>query len=196
MILSANKVKDNIIKNTDYLIKSRGESISSFATKSGVTRSTVYKILDGEVKTVQRATVEKIADFFGVSVKLLEENDITSIEETENNPSGNINPISVPIISENLVHDLYQEKISRLIVEFPSTYCYTKENNVICIKLSSGKKPYFLSGELLIVRRFFRGGDNELMVVLNNKNIEIKQKISPNDELVGHIIEERSSEEI
>lgn len=196
MNLPAKNIRENIIKNTNYLIKSREENILNFSTRSGITRSTVYNILDGKVKNAQRSTIEKIADFFGVSVKLLEESDIASIEESECNPDGNANPISVPIIGERQVYDLYQASMSKLIVDFPTTYCYTQKRNVICIKLEREKKPFFLSGEFLIVRRFFRGNDNELLVVLNNKRIEIKQKVTPLDTLVGHIIEERSGEEI
>ncbi|TDB62193.1 helix-turn-helix domain-containing protein [Photorhabdus khanii] len=196
MSLPVKKTKDNIVKNINYLIKSREESKLSFSEKSGVTRSTVYKILDGKIKNIQKGTVEKIANFFGISVKLLEEHDIASIEASENNPDGNINPISVPIIKESQLYKKFSRKISQLIVECDNTYCYTHERNIICIKLESDKKPYYLSGEMLFVRRFFKGSDDELLVTIRNKNIEIKGEIIPDDLLIGYIIEERIDEKI
>lgn len=196
MPLPVKKTKDNIVKNINYLIKSREESKLSFSEKSGVTRSTVYKILDGKIKNIQKGTVEKVANFFGVSVKLLEEHDIASIEESENNPDGNINPISVPIIKESQLHKKFSRKISQLIVECDNTYCYTNERNIICIKLESDKKPYYLRGEMLFIRRFFKGNDDELLVTIRNKNIEIKGEIISDDLLIGYIIEERVDEKI
>ncbi|OHV56142.1 hypothetical protein BB987_06020 [Photorhabdus temperata] len=196
MSLPVKKTKDNIVKNINYLIKSREESKLSFSEKSGVTRSTVYKILDGKIKNIQKGTVEKVANFFGVSVKLLEEYDIASIEESENNPDGNINPISVPIIKESQLYKKFSRKISQLIVECDNTYCYTHERNIICIKLESDKKPYYLSGEMLFIRRFFKGSDDELLVTIRDKNIEIKGEIIPEDLLIGYIIEERTDEKI
>ncbi len=196
MILSARKVKANIIRNTLYLLRSREESKRSFAERSGVTRSTVYKILNGEIQNIQKGTIEKIADFFGVSVRLMEEYDIASMEETENHTAGNRNPISVPVINESNIKTLCYSKISQLITDYPITYCYTEEKNVIGIRLETAKEPFFTKGELLIVRRFFRGNDNELLVTITEGSVEIKSKISHSDILLGYIIEERSSEKI
>lgn len=197
MTLSAKNVKENIIKNTEYLIKSReGNNKLSFSERSGVTRSTVYKILKGKVNNIQKGTVEKIADFFGVSVKLLEESDIAFLEATESDYDRNANPLGVPVINEGLIHELYQESISKLVVRFPLTYCYSTKRNLIGIKLEKDIPPYFIKGELLLVRRFFQGEEDELLVVVNNKKIQIKERISPSDELIGHVIEERSGEKI
>lgn len=197
MTLSAKNVKENIIKNTEYLIKSReGNNKLSFSERSGVTRSTVYKILNGKINNIQKGTVEKIADFFGVSVKLLEESDIAYLEATESDYDRNANPLGVPIINESLIHGLYQESISKLVVNFPLTYCYSNKKNVIGIRLEKDIPPYFIRGEILLVRRFFQGEDDELLVVANDNKIQIKERISPSDELIGHVIEERSSEKV
>lgn len=126
MTLSAKNVKENIIKNTEYLIKSReGNNKLSFSERSGVTRSTVYKILNGKINNIQKGTVEKIANFFGVSVKLLEESDIAFLEATESDYDRNANPLGVPVINESLIYELYKESISKLVVRFPLTYCYS-----------------------------------------------------------------------
>lgn len=45
--------KINIIKNIEYLMRTRGETKASFSNRSGLTRTTLYKILDGRVNNVQ-----------------------------------------------------------------------------------------------------------------------------------------------
>lgn len=110
--------KNNITKNTEYLLKSREESKLSFSSKSGITRSTIYKLLNGEVRKLQTTTIEKIADFFGVSAKMLESTDIERLEASEKNLSitGNMNPICVPIIEESNSIMLLNENIGDLIL--------------------------------------------------------------------------------
>lgn len=49
--------KINIIKNIEYLMRTRGETKASFSNRSGLTRTTLYKILDGRVNNVQQSTV-------------------------------------------------------------------------------------------------------------------------------------------
>lgn len=49
--------KINIIKNIEYLMRTRGETKASFSNRTGLTRTTIYKILDGRVNNVQQATV-------------------------------------------------------------------------------------------------------------------------------------------
>ncbi len=49
---------------------------------------------------------------------------------------------------------------------------------------------------MLFIRHFFKGSDDELLVTIRNKNIEIKGEIIPEDLLIGYIIEERIDEKI
>ena len=63
------KLKNNI----KYLIKSRGETRLVFdAIPVGLTRTTIYNILEGKVVNVQQSTIRRISDFFGVSYKEIE----------------------------------------------------------------------------------------------------------------------------
>nr|WP_238526183.1 helix-turn-helix transcriptional regulator [Candidatus Hamiltonella defensa] len=49
-------------------MRSRGETKASFSERSGITRTTIYKILEGKVNKVQETTLHKIASFFGFLV--------------------------------------------------------------------------------------------------------------------------------
>ncbi len=72
--------KINIIKNIEYLMRTRGETKASFSNRSGLTRTTLYKILDGRVNNVQQSTVNRISDFFGVSCEEIEDYDLEKLE--------------------------------------------------------------------------------------------------------------------
>ncbi|MEX5669075.1 helix-turn-helix transcriptional regulator, partial [Pseudomonas neuropathica] len=84
------KLKNNI----KYLIKSRGETRLSLSSSSGVTRTTIYNILEGKVVNVQQSTIRRISDFFGVSYKEIEVIDFEEKEiiESSNSLHGNMNP--------------------------------------------------------------------------------------------------------
>ncbi|HGJ5884419.1 hypothetical protein [Arsenophonus sp.] len=62
-MLHQKKIKENIINNTKYLLKSREENRLSFSENTGITRSTVYKLLDGKITKSQERTIERIANF-------------------------------------------------------------------------------------------------------------------------------------
>lgn len=61
----------NLKNNIRYLIKSRGETQVSLCVASGLTRTTIYNILEGKVSNVQHSTVRKISDFLGCPMKRL-----------------------------------------------------------------------------------------------------------------------------
>ncbi|ELE9247888.1 helix-turn-helix transcriptional regulator [Enterobacter kobei] len=190
------KTNKNIINNTNYLFKKSEESKLSFSERSGVTRSTIYKILNGEIQNIQRSTVEKIANFFGVSVKLLEDFDIASIDYAGEISQGNNNPISVPVIQESETSESFKKTISQLIANHRTTYCYTEEKNIICIQLSEDKKPFYSKGELIFIKRHFKGTENEPLAILKDGKVTITEEIKPDDVLIGYVIEERMIEQI
>jgi transcriptional regulator with XRE-family HTH domain len=91
---------EKLKRNIKYLIKSRGETRLSLCNSSGLTRTTIYNILEGKVVNVQQSTIRKISDFFGVSYKEIETVDFEEKETIESSISlqGNMNPAAVPII--------------------------------------------------------------------------------------------------
>jgi transcriptional regulator with XRE-family HTH domain len=91
------KEKIEILKgNIKYLIKSRGETQISLCASIGLTRTTIYNILEGRVVNVQQTTIRKISDFFGVSYKEIE---CVDFEERESIDSrGVVNNFSIDIL--------------------------------------------------------------------------------------------------
>src|SRR5471030_2940932 len=91
---------ERLKSNIKYLIKSRGETQLSLCSASGLTRTTIYNILEGRVVNVQQSTIRKISDFFGVSYNEIETIDLEEKETIESSISlqGNMNPAAVPII--------------------------------------------------------------------------------------------------
>ena len=111
------KLKSNI----KYLIKSRGETRLSLCNSSGLTRTTIYNILEGKVVNVQQSTIRKISDFFGVSYKEIETVDFEEKEIIESSVSlqGNMNPAAVPIIKESLLFQSLDKRIGELAATHP-----------------------------------------------------------------------------
>lgn len=93
---------EKLKRNVKYLIESRGETRMSLCNSSGLTRTTIYNILEGRVVNVQQSTIRKISDFFGVSYKEIETVDFQEKEIIESTVSlhGNMNPAAVPVIRE------------------------------------------------------------------------------------------------
>ncbi len=65
--------------NIKYLIKSRGETQLSLCNAAGLTRTTIYNILEGKVVNVQQSTPQD-SDFFGVSYEEIETIDFEAKE--------------------------------------------------------------------------------------------------------------------
>ncbi|WGM08760.1 helix-turn-helix domain-containing protein [Arsenophonus nasoniae] len=192
-MLHQKKIKENIINNTKYLLKSREENRLSFSEKTGITRSTVYKLLDGKITKSQETTIERIANFFGVSVKMLESVNIEDLERSEINlrSDGNKNPISVPVIPECEIQKSKDIFIGSLIISYPTTYCFSNENNVIGILLEYDKPPFYEKNEILFTRRYYLPKNNENIILLQNNKIKITDEFNNKDEFLGYVIEER-----
>ena len=89
---------EHLKSNIKYLIKSRGETQLSLSNAAGLTRTTIYNILEGKVVNVQQSTIRKISDFFGVSYEEIETISFEAKEVIESNvsPLGNKNPVAAP----------------------------------------------------------------------------------------------------
>ena len=119
------KEKSETLKNNiRYLIKSRGETQISLCNSVGLTRTTIYNILEGRVVNVQQSTIRKISDFFGVSYKEIESVDFKEREiiESDVSPDGNMNPAAVPIIKESALIQSLDKRIGELATTCPLTY--------------------------------------------------------------------------
>ncbi|MBV7478522.1 helix-turn-helix transcriptional regulator [Pseudomonas sp. PDM31] len=156
------KLKSNI----KYLIKSRGETRMSLCNSSGLTRTTIYNILEGKVVNVQQSTIRKISDFFGVSYKEIETVDFEEKEMVESSISlhGNMNPAAVPIIKESLLFQNLDKRIGELAATHPLTYYFGTACNLIGVLLERGISGVNDPGDLLIIKKGLSNSDKEKLV--------------------------------
>ncbi|MDD0995114.1 helix-turn-helix domain-containing protein [Pseudomonas sp. TNT2022 ID1044] len=192
------KEKAEILKgNIKYLIKSRGETQLSVCNASGLTRTTIYNILEGRVVNVQQSTVRKISDFFGVSYKELESVDFEEKELIESSISllGNMNPAAVPIIKESLLVQNFEKRIGELSTIFPLTYCFGTACNLVGVLLENEIAGAYESGDLLIVRKGLSNiGREKLIYDKKTKRLFVADEEYSHPDLifvVGEVIEER-----
>ncbi|WP_210557829.1 MULTISPECIES: helix-turn-helix transcriptional regulator [unclassified Pseudomonas] len=188
---------ENLKNNIKYLIKSRGETQLSLCNSSGLTRTTIYNILEGKVVNVQQSTVRKISDFFGVSY---EEIETISFEEKEIidssiSPQGNMNPAAVPVIKESLLLQNLDKRIGELATIFPLTYYFGTSFNLIGVLLENEVSGMNEPGDLLIVQKGAASIDKEKLVYDKvGKKLFITTEVDLALEsvcVVGDIIEER-----
>lgn len=192
--------KDKVEKlksNIKYLIKSRGETQLSLCNSSGLTRTTIYNILEGRVVNVQQSTIRKISDFFGVSYKEIETVDFEEREIIEGSVSlqGNMNPAAVPVIKESLLIQSLDKRIGELATTHPLTYYFGTACNLIGVLLESEISGVNETGDLLIVKKGLSNSNREKLVY-----DKITKKLSITNEscfdsdvicVVGEVIEER-----
>lgn len=189
----AEKLKNNI----RYLIKSRGETQISLCNASGLTRTTIYNILEGRVVNVQQSTVRKISDFFGVSYKEIETIDFEEREVIEKSVSlyGNMNPAAVPVIKESQLLQSLDKRVGELVVSFPLTYYFGSACNLIGVLLENKIGGLNDAGDLLIVKKGGWSRDGEKLVYdkIINRFFVVGESCFDSDVVVviGDVIEER-----
>lgn len=188
---------ENLKGNIKYLIKSRGETQLSLCNASGLTRTTIYNILEGKVVNVQQSTIRKISDFFGVSYKEIEAISFEEKEVIESSTSlqGNMNPAAVPIIRESLLVQSLDKKIGELSTDCPLTYYFGVACNLIGVLLEADIGEVNSSGDLLIVKRGMSSSDTVKLAYdgIRKKLFITEESCSLSDSvfIVGDVIEER-----
>lgn len=189
----AEKLKNNI----KYLIKSRGETQLSLCNSSGLTRTTIYNILEGRVVNVQQSTILKISNFFGVSYKEIESVDFEEKELIESSISlqGNMNPAAVPIVNESQLIQSLDKRIGELSTIHPLTYYFGVACNLIGVLLENEIRDANDSGDLLIVKKGVSSSGGEMLVYdKNTRKLSIVNEHSIDSDVVcviGEIMEER-----
>lgn len=183
--------------NIKYLIKSRGETQLSLCNASGLTRTTIYNILEGKVSNVQQSTIRKISDFFGISYEEIETVDFEEKEiiESSISPQGNMNPAAVPILKESQLMANMDKRIGELATYFPLTYYFGTSCNLIAVRLENDIKGMYEVGGLLIVQKGTITDEKEKLaydkqtrkLLIMNEVVFDPDRIS----VVGDIIEER-----
>lgn len=188
---------ETLKNNIKYLIRSRGETQVSLCNASGLTRTTIYNILEGRVTNVQQTTVRKISDFFGVSYKEIELVDLEEREVVESSVSlhGNMNPAAVPIIRESELIQCMKKKIGELVVEHPLTYYFGVASNLIGVLLENDIEDIYEAGALLVVKKGVLNSDGEKLIykLLTKELLIVTENCSRSDAVlvIGDVIEER-----
>jgi len=187
---------ENLKNNIKYLIKSRGETRLSLCNASGLTRTTIYNILEGRVIHVQQSTIRKISDFFGVSYKEIETIDFEEKETIESSvsPQGNMNPAAVPVIKECLLIESLDKRIGELAITHPLTYYFGTACNLIGVLLENEISGMNEPGDILIVKKGSSAGDGEKLAYdTTTKKLRITTDGVDTDTsyIIGVVIEER-----
>ncbi|MBV7552856.1 helix-turn-helix domain-containing protein [Pseudomonas sp. PDM28] len=188
---------ENLKNNIKYLIKSRGETQLSLCNSSGLTRTTIYNILEGRVVNVQQSTIRKISDFFGVSYKEIETVDFEEREivESDVSPEGNMNPAAVPVIKESDLIRCLDKRIGELCTIYPLTYYFGTASNLIGVLLENEIAGVNDSGDLLIVKKGLSiCGKEQLVYDIEAKRLYITTECCVGSDVVrvvGEVIEER-----
>ncbi|MCW8278605.1 helix-turn-helix transcriptional regulator [Pseudomonas sp. PCH199] len=188
---------ERLKSNIKYLIKSRGETQLSLCNSSGLTRTTIYNILEGRVVNVQQSTIRKISDFFGVSYKEIETVDFEEKEIIESSVSlqGNMNPAAVPIIKQSILLQSLDKRIGELAVTQPLTYYFGNGCNLIGVLLENEIGGVNQAGDLLIIKKGVSAGDKEKLVYdkATDRLFITHEPVVESDAVlvVGEVIEER-----
>lgn len=188
---------EHLKSNIRYLIKSRGETQLSLSSAAGLTRTTIYNILEGKVANVQQSTIRKISDFFGVSYEEIETINFEAKEIIESNvsPLGNMNPAAVPVLKESQVMQHLGKRIGELSTLFPLTYYFGMSCNLIGVLLEHAIAGLNEPGDLLIVQKGACSDDKEKLVYDRaTKKLFITLEPCANSDrlcVIGDILEER-----
>lgn len=201
MTISGSQRKNNIINNIEYIIRSRGETKVSFSNRTGVTRATLYKILDGKVSNVHRSTITRIADFFGVSCEVIENHDLESIELIEKTiaPDGNKNPAAIPVIPQSDFISNADSRIGNLVTQYPVTWYFGDVSNMVALLVENCMNNMFYPGDILIIKRNSSAKNKQFLLCYSEeKGLFFRKKDDgiayiplQGESVLGTVIEER-----
>jgi DNA-binding Xre family transcriptional regulator len=171
----------NIAKNIIFLIEEHAETKTSFSQKTGLTRATIYKILEGKVSHVQQSTVTRISDFFGISCETIENTDLGKMKQMEETLAfnGNKNPIALPIIPATCLRNTLSKTVGQLVQIFDTTWYFSSGGNFIALLIDAEVGETFDVGTLLIVNRSpFKRSLLPSLFLDNNNTLKIRETSS------------------
>lgn len=77
-------------ENLAYLIDRARTNPTALSGQTGVPQSTIWRILNGESEDPRTSTLQKLADFFGVTVQDMRERDLTAIKPPPRSGEPNV----------------------------------------------------------------------------------------------------------
>ncbi|PIJ68952.1 XRE family transcriptional regulator [Erwinia sp. OLSSP12] len=107
------------------------------------------------MNNVQRATLTRIADFFGVSCEVIENHNLEHIELIEKtlSPDGNKNPAAVPVIPQSDLILSRERRIGYLAAHYPLTWFFGDVSNMVALLVEKNLNNMFYPGDILIIKR-------------------------------------------
>ena len=155
MSVSKKRQIENIKKNVDFAIRQRGDSKTSFSENSGVTRTTIYNILNNNVDKIHESTIEKIASYLEINVYSLKNEDLEekNIRSHLISIDGNKNPVAVPIMNEvEFVRNIHKF-IGEMILNYPITYHFSDGNDLVAVRVEECLSKRYTKGNILLINR-------------------------------------------
>ncbi|WP_261640985.1 helix-turn-helix domain-containing protein [Erwinia mallotivora] len=193
--------KNALLKeNLEHLLRCKGETQVSLSESTGLNRTTIFNILDGRVASVQKQTLRKISDFFGVTMYELQNVDIATEEKINGSISacGNMNAAAVPIIPlTSLMEQIVSGRsIGELTLAWPLTWYHGQGPNLIGVVMDRNPPKRYQKNDLLIIRKGVYKSTN--LKLLYKKTVgyftdipEVIDDIRSEVIVIGDIIEER-----
>lgn len=155
MSVSKKRQIENIKKNVDFAIRQRGDSKTSFSENSGVTRTTIYNILNNNVDKIHESTIEKIASYLEINVYSLKNEDLEekNIRSHLISIDGNKNPVAVPIMNEvEFVRNIHKF-IGEMILNYPITYHFSDGHDLVAVRVEECLSKRYTKGNILLINR-------------------------------------------
>lgn len=100
----------SLVQNLEYLMKKQGLSANQLQEKTGVTQSTTSRILSGETKNPRADALKKYADYFGVSVMVLQYSNLAvesnispnfeSMDDWDNDTPLGLDEVEIPFYKD------------------------------------------------------------------------------------------------
>ena len=201
MSVSKKKQIENIRKNIDFAIRQRGDSKTSFSENSGVTRTTIYNILNGNVDKIHDGTIDKIANYLETNIYSLKNEDLEekSIRSRLISIDGNKNPVAVPIMNElEFVRNIHKY-IGEMILNYPITYHFSNENDLVAVRVEEYLSKRYTKGNILLINRtpeLTKNDHRDKLILQSGLMLSVLPSSYIMDErerLLGVVIEERVS---
>jgi phage repressor protein C with HTH and peptisase S24 domain len=148
-------------RNLAYLIAKRGINPTALAKATGVQQPTIHRILKGESDDPRTATVQPLADYFGVTVEFLRTADAEAFDHGKTPDPDEVEPApnlrrfkNVPIVGTvEGGPDGYLEELSYPVghgdglIEYPA-----KDQNTYALRVrGESMRPRIKSGEFIVV---------------------------------------------
>ncbi|AVJ19222.1 helix-turn-helix transcriptional regulator [Serratia sp. JUb9] len=186
--------------NLEHLLRSKGETQVSVSESTGLNRTTIFKILDGRVASVQKQTLRKISDFFGVTMYELQHVDIATAEKIDASISvhGNMNAAALPIIPlTSLIEQINAGRsVGELTLSWPLTYYYGHGPNLIAVAMDKNPPVRYRCGDMLIIRKGIYKSTNLKLLFKSNAGfftdaLACVDEVDAGVIVLGDILEER-----